>query len=65
MDAAVSERTIREWIHRLNNPLPASRVGNKLLIKRSELDRWLANHLVDPPQNVSTIVNDVMQRMLD
>jgi excisionase family DNA binding protein len=61
--AAVSERTIREWIHRSNNPLPAAQVGNKLLISRRAFDAWLAAHRVQPPQDVSTIVNDVMHRM--
>jgi excisionase family DNA binding protein len=61
--ASVSQRTIREWIHRSNNPLPAAQVGNKLLIKRSLFDKWLAGHTVDPPQSVDVIVNDVMKRM--
>lgn len=61
--AAVSERTIREWIHRPNNPLPAAQVGNKLLIKRSLFDGWLAAHTVEPSQCLDVIVNDVMERM--
>ncbi len=43
--ACVSERTLRGWIHRPENPLPASRVGNKL-VRRSILDRWLEAHQV-------------------
>jgi excisionase family DNA binding protein len=42
--ACVSERTLREWIHRPVNPLPAARVGTKILIRRSGFDRWLENH---------------------
>jgi excisionase family DNA binding protein len=44
--ACVSERTLRDWIHRPENPLPASRVGTKLLVRRSALDRWLEAHRV-------------------
>ena len=44
--ACVSERTLREWIHRPENPLPAVRVGTKLLVRRSTLDRWLEAHQV-------------------
>lgn len=44
--ACVSERTLREWIHRPENPLPAVRVGTKLLVRRSALDRWLEAHQV-------------------
>ena len=44
--ACVSERTLREWIHRPVDPLPAARVGAKLLIRRRVFDRWLEGHLV-------------------
>ncbi len=42
--ACVSERTLREWIHRPGNPLPAARVGVKILVRRSIFDQWLENH---------------------
>jgi excisionase family DNA binding protein len=44
--ACVSERTLREWIHRPGNPLPAVRVGTKLLIRRNTFDRWLEAHQI-------------------
>ena len=44
--ACVSERTLREWIHRTSNPLPAVRVGNKILVRRSVFDAWLAAHQI-------------------
>jgi excisionase family DNA binding protein len=61
--ASVSERTLRDWVHRPTNPLPAAQVGNKLLVSRAAFDEWLKAHKVQPPQSVSAIVNDVMQRM--
>ncbi|MGA8877969.1 MAG: helix-turn-helix domain-containing protein [Candidatus Korobacteraceae bacterium] len=61
--ASVSARTIREWIHRTNNPLPAAQVGNKLLISRTAFNDWLAGHTVQPSQSVTAIVEDVMQRI--
>jgi excisionase family DNA binding protein len=61
--ASVSVRTVREWVHRPTNPLPAVQVGNKLLISRTAFDAWLTTHGVQPPQCVSAIVNDVIQRM--
>ena len=42
----MSERTIREWIHRPVDPLPAARVGTKMLVRRSVFDRWLEAHQV-------------------
>jgi excisionase family DNA binding protein len=44
--ACVSERTLRDWIHRATNPLPASQVGTKIFIRRSDFDQWLENHRV-------------------
>ena len=61
--ASVSERTLRDWVHRPTNPLPAAQVGNKLLVSRTAFDEWLKAHKVQLPQGVNAIVNDVMHRM--
>jgi len=42
--ACVSERTLREWVHRPINPLPAARVRAKILVRRSTFDHLLENH---------------------
>jgi len=42
--ACISERTLREWIHRPVGALPAARVGTKILVRRSTFDSWLENH---------------------
>jgi excisionase family DNA binding protein len=42
--ACVSERTIRGWIHRPLDPLPAVRVGAKILVRRTDFDSWLETH---------------------
>ena len=63
--ACVSERTLREWIHRSENPLPAVQVGNKLLVRKSVFDQWLTAHAILPSENVSVIVEDVMRRLRD
>ena len=57
--ACVSERTLREWLHRPIDPLPAARVGAKILIRRTTFDQWLENHrlkLVD----VGCIVDEML-----
>src|SRR5579863_401041 len=46
--AAVSERTLRCWIHSPVDPLPAVRVVGKLLVRRADLDLWLQKHRVQP-----------------
>lgn len=60
--ACLSERTIREWIHLAENPLPASQVGRKLLFRRSTFDQWLEAHRFKSADavDVSRIVNDVL-----
>jgi excisionase family DNA binding protein len=57
--ACVSERTLREWIHRPENPLPASRVGTKILVRRSTFDAFLEAHKIRPI-NVGCMVNEVL-----
>jgi excisionase family DNA binding protein len=57
--ACISERTLREWIHRPSNPLPAVRVGAKILIRRSTLDRWLEAHQLKPV-DVGYIVDEMV-----
>ena len=57
--ACVSERTLREWIHRSVDALPAVRVGGKILVRRSEFDRWLETHQVKHI-DVSGIVDEMI-----
>jgi excisionase family DNA binding protein len=57
--ACLSERTLREWIHRAGNPLPAVRVGTKILIRRSTFDQWLENHRLKAV-DVGCIVNELV-----
>jgi len=57
--ACVSERTLREWIHRTLNPLPAARVGTKILVRRSTFDHWLENHRVKSV-DVGCIVDELV-----
>lgn len=60
--ACISERTLRDWIHRADNPLPASQVGTKILVRRSVFDRWLEDHQVksiDVESMVEEILADV------
>lgn len=63
--AAVSERTLRSWIHAPLDPLPAVRVLGKILVRRSELDAWLERHRVTPIASVDLdgIVRDVLQKV--
>lgn len=57
--ACVSERTLRHWIHRPVDPLPAVRVGTKILIRRSSFDAWLEAHHVRQI-DVDIILNEMV-----
>ncbi len=61
--ADVSERTVRAWIHSPLDPLPAVRVGGKILVRRSELDLWLGRHRVTPLETIDLdgIVREALQ----
>jgi excisionase family DNA binding protein len=57
--ACVSERTLREWIHRSPNPLPATRVGAKILVRKNTFDQWLENQRVKSV-DVGCIVDELV-----
>lgn len=57
--ACVSERTLRDWVHRAIDPLPAARVGGKILVRRSVFDRWLEAHQVKHI-DISCIVDELV-----
>jgi excisionase family DNA binding protein len=61
--ASVSKRTMREWIHRPANPLPAVRVGAKILVRRSEFDRWLEKHSLEPI-DIGSVVSEVVSDLI-
>ena len=54
--ADVSIRTLGDWIRNSIDPLPASRVGRKLLVRRSDLDAYLERHKVLPDSLVDEIL---------
>lgn len=57
--ACVSERTLRGWVHRPTDPLPAVRVRGKILVRRSAFDRWLEDHEIKP-LDVGCIVDELV-----
>jgi excisionase family DNA binding protein len=46
--AGVGERTLRRWLRRENDALPAVRVGGKILVRKSQFDEWLEHHRFQP-----------------
>jgi excisionase family DNA binding protein len=60
----ISDRTLREWLRRPVDPLPAVRVGAKILIRRSTFDRWLENHQLKVV-DVGSIVDDMVAGLME
>lgn len=61
--AAVSERTLRAWIHSPVDPLPAAQVGNKILVRRRAFDDYLEKHKVQPAASVDRVVEEILSGM--
>ena len=58
--ACSGERTIREWIHRHNDPLPASQAGGKIRVNRQSFDSWMERQQVKGEHvDVDRIVNEI------
>ena len=62
--AAVSEKTLRGWIHDLTDPLPASQIRGKILVRRSEFDGWLERHRVRQV-DLGGIVEEMVEAVTD
>jgi excisionase family DNA binding protein len=61
--ASVSVRTLRQWLNRTTDGLPAVRVGGKILVRRSQFDTWLERHRMKPDSEIDleSIVSSVLR----
>ena len=57
--AAISERTLRSWIHDSASPLPASQVGGKIFVRRRDFDEYLERHRIRTAESVSKVVEEI------
>jgi len=54
--ADVSLRTLGDWVRDPVDPLPASRVGSKILVRRQAFDDYLERHTVK-----NLLVDEILQ----
>ena len=59
--AGLSVRTLRTYLAHLSYPLPCYRIGGKVLVKKSEYDRWAARFRAVPSSQVDALVHDAMR----
>ena len=64
MRLSLSKRTIRNYIRDPADPLPAYRVGGKLLFKWSKVEQWLERWRVRPV-DVDRIVSEFCSEVLE
>lgn len=65
--ADVSQRTLRSWIYSPIDPLPATKVCGKVLVRKSDFDGYLQRYRIKPLDslNIDAIVQDVMKGVAD
>lgn len=60
----LSPRSLRAHVHAVVAPLPAYRIGARLVFRVSEVDRWMAARRVQPDVDVKALVDDVVKNVL-
>ena len=61
---SISQRRLRTYVHDIVSPLPAYRIGARLVFRVSEVDRWMAARRVQPDVDVKALVDDVVKDVL-
>lgn len=61
--ADVSERTLRSWVYSPVNPLPATKVCGKVLVRKSDFDAYLERYRIKQLESIDidAIVRDVVK----
>ena len=61
--SSLSVRKLRDLLNDPGQPIPAYRIGGKILVRRSEFDTWMAVYRHRGRQDVDAIVNDVLRTL--
>ena len=59
----LSGRSLRWWLSHPERPLPCYRVNGKILLRRSELDRWLSAFRRVGTEDVNTMVDGLLREI--
>jgi len=59
--SCVSVRKLREFLHHPLYPLPHYRVGGKIVVRRSEFDRWMQQFRRRGDADVERVVSEVLR----
>jgi len=59
--SGLSERTLRTYLSHPVHPLPAYKIGGRVLVRRSDYDSWAARFRCLAPSSVDAIVGDMIR----
>lgn len=57
--SSLSERSLRGFLRAADHPLPHFRVGDRILVRRSDFDRWIEDYRAPAPD-----AGEVVRRLL-
>ena len=61
--SGLSVRTLRGWLSHLDRPLPCYRVGGKVLLRRSELDRWMLSFRQVGAEDLNALADGILKEI--
>ncbi len=62
--ASLSRRTLQDFVNDTTDPLPSYRVGAKILVRKSDFDRWMSRRRNQKPQEASRLAAADAQALL-
>ncbi|MFI5342029.1 MAG: helix-turn-helix domain-containing protein [Candidatus Methylomirabilales bacterium] len=62
--ASLSRRTLQDLVNDTSDPIPSYRVGSKILIRKSDFDRWMARRRNRKPLEASRLAAADAQALL-
>ncbi|MBI4574547.1 MAG: helix-turn-helix domain-containing protein [candidate division NC10 bacterium] len=62
--STLSRRTLQDLINDPDDPIPSYRVGNRVLIRRSEFDAWLSRRRNQKPLALARLARADAQALL-
>ena len=61
--SSLSVRKLRDLLDDPGQPIPAYRIGGKIIVRRSEFDAWMAAHRHPARPDVERIVSDILRAL--
>jgi len=62
--ASLSRRTLADLVNDTSDPIPSYRVGGKILVRKSDFERWMARHRNRKPLEAAQLARADAQALL-